>query len=173
MQPLPKLESIQVIDTPEVSELTPQIAELFSALEPYRLEVKGKTTYYILPSELNFLAETPDDGQVLPKEFTILAAFDEKGLAGRTTLVPLPHIEGTWVREDLRKSRVAYTLLREVEKSIRAAGRSHAWAFVEESNAEITNYMERLGYKKQPFTVWVKDMTDELTSELTESSKEI
>jgi len=159
MQPLPKLESI------EIPQVTGQIAELFTALEPYRLDVKGGISYYILPPELNFLAEVEGDGQVLPKEFTILAAFDEKGLAGRTTIVPLPHIEGTWVREDLRKGRVGYNLLKEIEKSITSAGRSHAWAFVEENNEEITGYMERRGYIRQPFTVWVKDMTKELTKE--------
>ena len=159
MQALPKLESISVTNLP------PQVAELFSALEPYRLDVKGGVSYYILPPELNFLAEVEGDGEVLPKEFTILAAFDEKGLAGRTTIVPLPHIEGTWVREDLRKGRVGYNLIKEIEKSIFNADRTHAWAFVEETNEEITSYMQRRGYIRQPVTVWMKDLREDLREE--------
>lgn len=133
-------------------------------MEPYRLDVKGKINYYILPPEMNFLAQVPEDKDehgnpvVFPKEFTILAAFDEKGLAGRTMIVPLPHIEGTWVREDLRKGRVGYVLIKELEKSILAADRTFAWAFADTEERE--DYLTRLGYQRQQVSVWYKKLEE-------------
>ena len=148
ISPLPQLESIQ-----------PSARDILAALEPYRLDVKGKINYYILPSELNFLAQVPEDGDTIyPKEFTILAAFDEQGLAGRTMIVPLPHIEGTWVREDLRKGRVGYVLIKELEKCIASADRTYAWAFADTEERE--GYLTRLGYERQQVSVWYKKLED-------------
>lgn len=146
---------------PELPQLTTTIEDtitkFMSSIAPYKLDVKGKVNYYILPPELNFLATLDDDPiKPIPEGFTILAAFDEKGLAGRTMLVSCPHIEGTWVREDLRNGRVGYVLMREVEKSIAAAGRSNAIAFSPTDSPDVDDKLARLGYEKLPVNVWVK-----------------
>lgn len=142
---------------PQLVSLQPQVEDFLRALEPYMIRSQGGINYYILPPELNYLAQVEEDqGTIYPQEFTIIAAFDSKGLAGRTMIVPLPHIEGTWVREDLRKGRLGYTLLKEVEKSIAMADRTYAWAFADTNERE--GYLERLGYEKQELTVWYKKL---------------
>lgn len=134
--------------------------DFITALEPYFIATSGKVNYYLLPPELNQLAEIEEDPiKPYPPECTILAAFDNKGLAARTLLIQLPHIEGTWVREDLRKGRVGYKLIKEMETTLLSAGRSHIFAFSETTDETISSYMERLGYSKMPLTIWSKNLT--------------
>lgn len=127
--------------------------------QPELLHEKGGIRYILLPPELNHLARIPEDPLVFPQEFLILGAYNEqKELVGRAMFITLPHIEGTWVREDLRKGRIGYHLLKTIEQQIKGMGRSHAWAFIEETDKEKEGYMERLGYKRMPFSVWAKQL---------------
>jgi len=128
---------------------------------PTLLATKGKVNYCILPPELNYIAKAPDDPIVLPPEFTVLAAFDDKGLAGRTTVVTVPHIEGTWVREDLRKTRIGYVMFKEMENFVRSLGRTHTLAYAYDEQPEVADYLARLGYERLPLTIWAKDLTKE------------
>jgi len=75
----------------------------------------------------------------------------------------LPHIEGTWVREDLRSGRVGFRLVKLVEQFLSYIGRSYAWAFVSEATPEYAEYMERMGYIRVPVTVWTKNLTPDNT----------
>jgi hypothetical protein len=128
---------------------------------PESLMKSGGVNYLLLPKHLHHIAMFPDDPQVMPQEFLIIAAFSETGeLLGRTMFVSLPHIEGTRVRDDMQGSRIAYNLVKLMEKEIQRAGRTHAWAFVQEGDKDISNYMDRLGYEKLPLEVWVKDMRE-------------
>lgn len=130
---------------------------ILTAIEPYHLLSSSGINYYILPPELNYLASIEEDPiSPLPPEFTIIAAFDSKGLAARTTMISVPHMEGTWIREDLRKGRVGVTLVREVEKCIAASDKSNLIAFTPDADRRVEGYMSRLGYKKLPVSVWVK-----------------
>lgn len=126
--------------------------------QPHLLKKIGGVSYCMLPGDLNYLGATPDDPVIFPKEFQIIAAFDDKGLAGRIMMCALPHMEGTWVREDKRGSRVALHLVRMMEQFISYIGNTHAWAFVQESDTEVADYMARIGYTKIPLTVWTKNI---------------
>lgn len=140
----------------------PDMATMREALEGFILAESSGVSYYCLPPELNYLVSLPEDPvPVLPPEFAFVAAFDSHGLAGRMGMVPLPHIEGTWVRPDLRGSRTGIKLLREIEKIVSDSGRTHVWAFAYDEQPEIRSYYERMGYVKMPLTVWVKDLTQE------------
>lgn len=124
--------------------------------QPHLLKKIGGVSYCMLPGDLNYLGATPDDPIIFPKEFQIIAAFDDKGLAGRIMMCALPHMEGTWVREDKRGSKVALHLVRMMEQFIAYVGNTYAWAFVQESDQEVADYMARIGYTKIPLTVWTK-----------------
>lgn len=143
----------------------PDSQTLAEHLEMFLLARRGDTSYYALPPELNYLAAIPEDPVIpYPPEFHFTAAFDSKGLAARVAMVPLPHIEGTWLREDLRgtpKVRTIFTLIKELEKNILATGRGHAFSFVHDEQPEVAEMMTRLGYEKYPLTIWVKDLNKE------------
>lgn len=135
---------------------------LKKALKDFLVKESGGVSYYTLPPELNYLVSLPDDPvAVMPQEFTFLAAFDSQGLAGRISICPFPFIEGTWVREDLRKGRVGVTLLKELEARILGSGRTHAWALAADETPEVSSYLERCGYSKLPLTVWMKSLVKE------------
>lgn len=138
------------------------IPNLIEQLSPFKVLESGGMRYFILPPELNYLVSVEGDPvDCFPEEFTFLAAFDDNGLAGRMAVCTLPHIEGTWVREDLRSGRVGVTLLKTMEAKISATGRTHVWAFIYDEQPEISSYIERQGYVKMPLTLWTKDMTKE------------
>src|SRR5574343_954441 len=127
--------------------MNPNIPNLIEQLSPFKVLDSGGLSYFILPPELNSLVSIPEDPvDVFPPEFTFLAAFDTNGLAGRISLCTLPHIEGTWIREDLRNGRVGLTLLRTLESSILSTGRTHVWAFAYDEQPEVGSYLERQGY---------------------------
>lgn len=114
--------------------------------------------YVLLPGHLNFMASFPDDPIIFPEEFLICAAFSPDGtLLGRTMWVNLPHIEGTQVKEGLPSgNRIAYNLVHLLEKKIQTV-RQNVWAFVQDGDKEVSEYMRRMGYVKLPLEVWVKD----------------
>jgi len=135
--------------------------------KPEVLKVSNGVRYVLLPGSLNHLAQFPDDPIIFPQEFLILAAFNEVGeLLGRTMWVNLPHIEGTQVREDMEGTRVAYNLVSLIEEQIKSSGRDYTWAFVQDGDLDVENYMSRLGYLKVPIQVWVKNNRDEGNEEV-------
>jgi hypothetical protein len=77
---------------------------------------------------------------------------------GRSAIVQLPHIEGTWVSESRRSSTLAYSLLQKVEQIFKDGGKSHAWAFIKADEPHLQAYMERMGYKRQPVVVYSKEL---------------
>lgn len=102
------------------------------------------------------------DGVPLPPEFVVIGAFDEGGeLVGRTCLIPIPHLEGTWVREDKRGTSLAIRLVRSAEATVAVNGRTFLWAFTEEGRDDLAGYMKRLGYVRMPLTAWARDLTEE------------
>jgi GNAT superfamily N-acetyltransferase len=82
---------------------------------------------------------------------------DDKGeIIGRIFLMSPAHVEGVWVREDLRKQGVFTDMVRWVEQQARSIGISKVFAYG--ADAYMDRQIERLGYTKQPLTVWTKEI---------------
>jgi len=94
----------------------------------------------------------PDDSIVA------LARNGDGSIKGRSAILQLPHIEGTWVAESERGSTLAYRLIQRIEALLKTAGKTHAFAFVDMNQSEVLNYMLRLGYKVSPLLVLSKEL---------------
>ena len=90
-----------------------------------------------------------------------IGVFAREGadIVGRSTIVQLPHIEGTWVRNDFRGSTLAFRLVEKIESILKKANKSSAFAFIYDEQPEIASYMERRGYKKMPLAVYQKELS--------------
>lgn len=103
--------------------------------------------------------EVDIDGIQWPDDSIVVVAKNGDGkIKGRSAIIQLPHIEGTWVEESLRSSTLAYRLVAKIESILKMEKKTYAWAFIEESKPEVIDYMERIGYKKMPFIVMSKEL---------------
>ena len=65
------------------------------------------------------------------------------------------HVEGPWIREDHRKRFLAKRLMDSAEQKAKEHGLTKLFAY---GTKETNDYLERLGYHKEEFTVWVKEI---------------
>lgn len=96
--------------------------------------------------------EWPDDS------LHVISLGDDGRLLARVGLIALPHVEGTWVDESLRGTPAAARMLRRMEIEVKKLGRTHLYAFSHDEQPEVAQYLERFGYTKQPYTVWMKEV---------------
>lgn len=163
MDPMPEIPDHLKLDEP-IGELTDELTDeqekainvIKAEMENYLLYDNGKTRIFALPPEMNRFAKLPEETIELPSEFAVFAAFDDQGLAARTSVVMIPHIEGTWVREDLRNGSLGIRLIKMVENGTKETGRGAVYAFAEQTDDKVNDYMQRMGYEKQPLNVWIK-----------------
>lgn len=93
-----------------------------------------------------------------PADSIVAVAEAEGKVQGRSAIISLPHIEGTWVAQSHRSTTLAYRLVRTIEGVLKRAGKTHAFAFIEKDRADVFDYMQRLGYREMPFTVLSKEL---------------
>ena len=172
MDPMPEIPDHLKVDSPEPLDEETAINLIKSEMENYLLYDNGKTRIFALPPEMNKFAAVEGDPVELGKEFAVFAAFDDKGLAARTSVIMVPHIEGTWIREDYRKGRLARRMVKLIEQGTKETGNSSLFAFAEQSNAEVNDYLARMGYVLQPLNVWVKDLGTPKTPDETQLDEE-
>lgn len=98
------------------------------------------------------------DGIQWPPDSIVVYAISDGKVVGRSAIIQLPHIEGTWVDKHSRSSTLAFRLVREAEKTLQQAGKTYAWAFVHEDQPEVAGYMERIGYKRMPMKLYAKEL---------------
>jgi len=119
----------------------------------------------VTPEEAKLIedAKIPQEQKVAwPPDSTIIYALDENNeVVARMGLVILPHIEGTWIREDKRNGLNAKRLMDQMENYLIETGRGGAFAFIESSNEELKGYMERLGFTELPLKVYFKNLVEE------------
>lgn len=107
-------------------------------------------------SNWGLLTQAPDGMVLNPAMTTAVVALNEQDeLVGRMYLCLMPHLEGTFVRDDYKGSSVGFRLEREMENVCREIGVAKVLAYCE---PEHDTYMERLGFKKSTFSVWTKDL---------------
>lgn len=93
-----------------------------------------------------------------PDDTIAVFAIDDGKVVGRSTIIQLPHIEGTWVDEAHRGSTLAFRLVQKVESILEKAHKTSAFAFIHETQPEIAGYMERREYKRMPLIVYQKEL---------------
>ena len=93
-----------------------------------------------------------------PDTILEIARDADDSVVGRSAIVILPHIEGTWVAEKMRGTPLAYRLVQGIEKMLKSIGRTHAFAFVYDEQPEVLDYMQRMNYKKLPISVLSKEI---------------
>lgn len=86
----------------------------------------------------------------------VVAHDDEGKLIGTMYLVSPAHLEGAWVDFSKRGGWVLHRLVNKAEELSKKAKLSKLFAYA--VDAKMENYLERLGYKKTPMTVWEKGL---------------
>lgn len=104
------------------------------------------------------LAAIDPDGIPWPFDTFAWCAFEDGKLVGRSAIMNLPVVEGTWVEPTKRNGTLAARLLWKIEDLYRSLGKTHAMAMVREDQPEIQYYMERFGYKREPLVFYSKEL---------------
>src|SRR5208337_3486664 len=92
-----------------------------------------------------------------PKESVVLVATNDNGeVIGRTFLLAPAHVEGVWVREDQRKQGIFTEMVARIEAEAKSIGIQKLFAYG--ANEYMDRQIERIGYTKQPLTVWTKEL---------------
>jgi len=108
------------------------------------------------PEDQSLLEKTPQKDFDL-KANVVLGAFDEKGqLVGTMGLVIIPHVEGTWVREEARGGTVLHRLEKAaLEHAREEYGITRLFGF--SMDAAMAEYAARSGWTRKDWTVWEKE----------------
>lgn len=91
-----------------------------------------------------------------PESSVALIAKSGDEIVGRMLLIAPAHIEGTWVKEGFRNGTVGIRMMRRMETEAVNINISRLFAYAEDIKVE--EYLARLGFKRLPVTVWVKDL---------------
>ena len=111
----------------------------------------------LTPSQFADL-ERIHEGFVPPAGSIAIVARDDDGeICGRVFLMQPTHVEGPWVREDRRGRTLGKRLMNAVARTAKDCGVKKLFAYA--ADETLANYLERLGYTQEPFTVWTKDLT--------------
>ena len=96
-----------------------------------------------------------------PADTNVLYVIEDGEIIGRSSILMVPMIEGTFLRIDKRSGTLAARIIREVEKRYLEEGQPAAMAFAPESQPEIAEYLERFGFEEQPLTMYKKNLIAE------------
>lgn len=91
-----------------------------------------------------------------PDNSIAVVAEDQGKIVGRMFLVAMPHIEGTWIHPDKRNGTIAYRLEKAMSEEAKRRGIPMLLAYV--PTPEVAGYMQRLGYKREPYIVLSKEV---------------
>jgi GNAT superfamily N-acetyltransferase len=91
-----------------------------------------------------------------PHQARAIVAREGKNILGRIFVVSPLHVEAIWVAPNHRSGFVGKKLMDAAENEARNLGVRRLFAFA--VNEQIEDYLTRLDYRKQPLTVWSKDV---------------
>lgn len=86
----------------------------------------------------------------------MLIAKQGSEIVGRVFLMQPTHVEGPWVREDLRGGLVGARLMKEIVEEAKKCGISKVFAYA--TDEQLEDYLMRLGYTREPWSVWTKEV---------------
>lgn len=120
------------------------------------VDVESKIEFIVLDGKT---AREVDPHKVeWPDSSLVTYAHRNGKIIGRLALLEFPHLEGPWVDEAERGTTIFAQMVDGAEKTLKHCGKTHAFAFLDETSAEMKGYAERLGYKRKPIEVWVKEL---------------
>lgn len=109
------------------------------------------------PSEWDLLKIGGEFGFIPDPDRSIaVVARNDSKVIGRTFLVSLAHLEGTEIERQWRNGPVLKQLMDGVEIEARAEGLKKIFSYA--PTLVVEGYLNRLGYKREPLTVWAKDL---------------
>ena len=91
-----------------------------------------------------------------PASSVAIVARDENGPAGRIFLIAPVHVEGIWVREDLRGNGLWRELVDRAEYEAKKLNLKTLCAYG--VSEEMNHLIERCGYERTPLVVWRKEL---------------
>lgn len=106
------------------------------------------------PGEFHRLASV-EEGFVPPADSLALVVENGDQILGRLLLVSVAHMEGVWIKPELRGGTLMRRMTREMEREAAGRGLTKLLAF---AKPDMETYIERLGYRKMPLTVWEKEL---------------
>lgn len=107
-------------------------------------------------NEYDLLKSTPDGELFTPENSIVIVAVNGNGVEGRTSLMNLIHLEGTWVAEDKRGTTLGYRLEKAAIDKARELGLKYIHTY--SPNDEISDVLSRLGWKEVPVKVFAKEL---------------
>ena len=102
--------------------------------------------------------EIDPQGTPWPDGTLVLYAVEQGEIIGRQAYLLLPHLEGAWTREDKRGGSLGYRLIRKMEDKVAESGYPVVFAYALDSQPDVSDYLSRMGYEKQPVTLWMKQV---------------
>lgn len=109
-----------------------------------------------LPASDFQLLESVYEGFVPPGNSIVIVARQRGEIVGRIFLMSPTHIEGPWVRNDLRGHILGKRLMDAAAEKAQELGITKLFAYA--ADEQLAGYLQRLGYDKEPFTVWSKEL---------------
>jgi GNAT superfamily N-acetyltransferase len=106
--------------------------------------------------EFSRLESFHDGAKPDPASSIAVVAQDGNEIIGRIFLVAPAHIEGPYIEEAHRGGTIAKRLVSVAATEARKCGITKLMAYG--FSPELEDYLERLGFKKQPVTVWAKEI---------------
>lgn len=103
------------------------------------------------PDEYQRLAGVAD-GIVPPDGSVVIVAEDAGEIVGRMILLPVVHLEGTWLAESARRGTAAGRLFDAILREARTARLGSVMAY--STSGEHDAYLHRLGFERMPWTAW-------------------
>ena len=91
-----------------------------------------------------------------PKISIALIAKDGNDIIGRIFLLAPTHIEGIWIKSGHRNRFLGKRLMDAAQSEAKRCGLTRLFAYG--AYPETEEYLSRLGFKKEPLTVWAKDI---------------
>lgn len=108
------------------------------------------------PSEWDLL-KVGGEGFVPDPEHSIaVVARNDGGIIARSFLIPLVHIEGTFIEPPWRSGSVLKQLMDGIEVEARAEGLSKLFAY--SKTVMVDSYLERLKYKHEAIKIYGKEI---------------
>lgn len=109
------------------------------------------------PNEYELLKQAPDKFVPDPRLSLVVAATSGDKLIGRICVLPVCHVEGAWIKRKHRGNTIGFRMHKKLsEEASRLWNLGKLIAFAVDS--EMEDYLNRLGYKKSPMTVWEKEI---------------
>lgn len=93
-----------------------------------------------------------------PDDAWVVFAIEDGEIVARSSILPMPLVEATFVKQEKRNGTLAFRLFKEVEKLYLEHGKPVAMAMALDSQPDIKEYLTRMGFEEMPLTLFIKNL---------------